>query len=43
MAQPARRLCQKIDKQLARRLQSIITLLSVGYNSVPLKRQYHVE
>jgi hypothetical protein len=39
----ARRLCQKIGKQLARRLQSIITLLSVGYNSVPLKRQYHVE
>ena len=42
-AQPPGGGAKKIGKQLARRLQSIITLLSVGYNSVPLKRQYHVE
>ena len=35
MAQPPGGLCQKIDKQFARRLQSIITLLSVGVQLGP--------
>ena len=33
----ARRLCQKIDKQLACRLQSITTLLSVGVQPGPCR------
>jgi len=39
---PARRLWQKIDKQLACRLQSITTLLHVGDSPVPVERHYHV-